>query len=1005
MPTGKYIADRNFTQWSYSFKQNTTPSLYREMIEEAYDIHPAQEFGTNYAEFYKDGQGAIQKLLAEANAAKQAGEEFSGQVAGAFEKQIDGVLSDIDLVWGNEKMGLKHIVEKHGDDFAGFEGDKQADKIANVLSEIIEKGEVKATHNGYNIFYNDFKVGLNVGWNENGIKKGDNKWIVTAFDKSKSLSEKQGSNSVSFTKSETLPLNSNEQIIQHTAEKIQQKMQVSSDFAQNLAKWHKDSHAITKEADGTPKIFYHGSGADNITIFDKAKDDTGLGFWFSEDKDFAEKYHKFGGKNYETFLHIKNPLDLSPQSNLKEADFTRIFGKDFVEEMKKSWQIDDLFSNADKFYKILISHSYTNGAKNFVSKIQKAGYDGIYSVKSTTKNTKLPIAVVFDSNQIKAIDNKGTFDSSNPNIYHANATLGGGILGGSVAGLEYDENGNIKGFSPERFLAGFIAGGITSKATQAALKSPKLRQKALDFSQKAGEIITHTLKESNLPKHAQEALQIALGKRLANALDSRAWINEPKEAIKSLSKNAQDLLDKEQQAIYGVVYKGEHSATIYKDLAKIDEALKNTIALNKGYHNLHSDRGRGATHIKLHLEPYSEGYLSQNEMLDLGKNIREYINTYGSPFIDKRGARIYEWFNKEGDKFRVVVDNQRAGTTASVPADEEIITYFSDRFTKKGMNFHNERVTSDYEQFLSKKLDFYIQELQKITHNGVKYEDIDIDGIAHILPLRYLYDKSKQGNSIAKAILENFSTGNEGRGYSGYSMSNNAVYAYENGQKPLTKFTSEDAKEISDLTEKKWSVKEVKDFVKDYGEVGYHHTSKFYNKTYFYSIGKAFRNIAEDEPEYAKRLFQKKPEQNQKEINEFFNYVKQDTKMDEQKYLREKIYHFREKIDSHKYLKEKTRIEKEKTDFESKKKLGQSFMERLENISWYQNPTKHQKQKERNLEAEIKKALEILEWLQNKQYLKTIDELKTEGKKRGQIYLLQRLKYFEPKLKDFVNNI
>ncbi|MGX2973414.1 hypothetical protein, partial [Helicobacter sp. T3_23-1059] len=55
----------------------------------------------------------------------------------------------------------------------------------------------------------------------------------------------------------------------------------------------------------------------------------------------------------------------------------------------------------------------------------KNGYDGIKNGDEY---------VVFDSNQIKAIDNKGTFDSSNPNIYHANATLGGGVLGGSVAG-------------------------------------------------------------------------------------------------------------------------------------------------------------------------------------------------------------------------------------------------------------------------------------------------------------------------------------------------------------------------------------------------------------------------------------------------------------------------------------------------------------------------------------------------------------------------------------------
>ncbi|MGX2973406.1 PBECR3 domain-containing polyvalent protein, partial [Helicobacter sp. T3_23-1059] len=40
----------------------------------------------------------------------------------------------------------------------------------------------------------------------------------------------------------------------------------------------------------------------------------------------------------------------------------------------------------------------------------------------------------------------------------------------SVAGVEYDENGNIKGFSPEKFLAGFIAGGIASKGLQISTK-------------------------------------------------------------------------------------------------------------------------------------------------------------------------------------------------------------------------------------------------------------------------------------------------------------------------------------------------------------------------------------------------------------------------------------------------------------------------------------------------------------------------------------------------------
>ncbi|MCR2108987.1 hypothetical protein CUPS4066_09795, partial [Campylobacter upsaliensis] len=64
----------------------------RQSIEQALEIKPLKEFGTNYAEFYKDGKGAIQKLLAE----KQ------GQVSGAFYKEG---LGDIDLVWGDENFG------------------------------------------------------------------------------------------------------------------------------------------------------------------------------------------------------------------------------------------------------------------------------------------------------------------------------------------------------------------------------------------------------------------------------------------------------------------------------------------------------------------------------------------------------------------------------------------------------------------------------------------------------------------------------------------------------------------------------------------------------------------------------------------------------------------------------------------------------------------------------------------------------------------------------------
>lgn len=72
-------------------------------------------------------------------------------------------------------------------------------------------------------------------------------------------------------------------------------------------------------------------------------------------------------------------------------------------------------------------------------------------------------------------------------------------------------------------------------------------------------------------------------------------------------------------------------------------------------------------------------------------------------------------------------------------------------------------------------------------------------------------------------------------GYAGYSMSNNAVAAYEEGAKPLSKFRKQDFVNY-DKRFKSFKFQELKDFMESYGEDGWHHTSKFYNKTYFYSF-------------------------------------------------------------------------------------------------------------------------------------------------------------------------
>tara|TARA_Y100000361_G_C11141070_1_gene335090 strand:- start:233 stop:784 length:552 start_codon:yes stop_codon:yes gene_type:complete len=69
-----------------------------------------------------------------------------------------------------------------------------------------------------------------------------------------------------------------------------------------------------------------------------------------------------------------------------------------------------------------------------------------------------------------------------------------------------------------------------------------------------------------------------------------------------------------------------------------------------------------------------------------------------------------------------------------------------------------------------------------------------------------------------------------GNGYYGYSKSNNAYDAEEEGKFPLTRASKILAKKL------KWSQAKSKDFLQNIGHDEWHHTSCKYNITYYYDV-------------------------------------------------------------------------------------------------------------------------------------------------------------------------
>ncbi|ERJ20946.1 hypothetical protein UNSW1_1883 [Campylobacter concisus UNSW1] len=234
----------------------------------------------------------------------------------------------------------------------------------------------------------------------------------------------------------------------------------------------------------------------------------------------------------------------------------------------------------------------------------------------------------------------------NTKTINASPHIASGLLGGTANGA--DENGNV---TPEEFAKGFIYALFGSRITAEGVKrvSPELYNKILSISKK------------------------------------------PSEEVKNIVDNAgvDKLAKQEKRGIYNVTYNGKFSTPVYKDLEDVEGAVRYAIG----------NKNKGAKHIEIkHLEDTTkEGYVTKQELLNMGENMRKFIKEYKEPFINDRKARLYEWEDKDGVRFRLVINDikdKNGGSgihsaITSTSANDDIITFYSDRNLKEPMKFEN----------------------------------------------------------------------------------------------------------------------------------------------------------------------------------------------------------------------------------------------------------------------------------------------------------------------------
>lgn len=218
------------------------------------------------------------------------------------------------------------------------------------------------------------------------------------------------------------------QIVKTVAQKGRKSVKVDSSgrkLSEGQVEYFKDTKVV--DENGNLTVVYHGS-PNKFTVFDAEKIGTrasaeGYGFYFTDNLEKAEGYHKKDGNVMEGYLDIQNPLSLEEvtikRSELKKLlenldptgdDILSVYDASGVGYPSRAWynnamqdtldMVMDNESDAD-----IISEIANNyGSMEVLSEVRKIlGYDG-YMAQDKYEDGKVYVA--FESNQFKNIDNE-----------------------------------------------------------------------------------------------------------------------------------------------------------------------------------------------------------------------------------------------------------------------------------------------------------------------------------------------------------------------------------------------------------------------------------------------------------------------------------------------------------------------------------------------------------------------------------------------------------------------
>lgn len=193
-------------------------------------------------------------------------------------------------------------------------------------------------------------------------------------------------------------------------------------------KWFGNSKVVN--ADGTPKVMYHGTPNGNFDTFKKGAN------YFTENEQYADRYQNPSASSISTGKVVDNPtthavyIKMEKPFDTRDSKAREIFEDEFLnqdggydeegEETEHSWVSNGTelnentglpdWTDAEDLYHFIKDKGY-----DYDGIIVDEGADGGYG--STVVNRGVTY-VTFEPNQVKNVKNSGEFDINNPNMYN-----------------------------------------------------------------------------------------------------------------------------------------------------------------------------------------------------------------------------------------------------------------------------------------------------------------------------------------------------------------------------------------------------------------------------------------------------------------------------------------------------------------------------------------------------------------------------------------------------------